>query len=97
MAHRVKDLAVIVDKYTDRDGFEKNVYRNVGVVMANDDGGQFLLLNKWFNPAGVPSKGEKILVSMFEPRDQQQSSGGGGSHSASADQGAADLDDDIPF
>jgi len=69
------DLAVVVGHYTDNAGAEKSRYQNVGVVLVKDDGGKFILLDRSFNPAGIPfdgSKGNTILVSMFEPKDGQQ-------------------------
>jgi hypothetical protein len=46
--------------------------------MQNDDGGMFLMLAKWFNPAGVADgkSSESILVSMFEPREKGAKGGG---------------------
>jgi hypothetical protein len=62
------DLAVKVGTYM-KDGQEKNRYQNIGVVMDKGNG-PFLLLNRYFNPAGVPCDPDKdsILVSMFKPR-----------------------------
>jgi hypothetical protein len=52
------DLVVKVGSYVDRSGEEKNRYQNVGVVL---DGkyGPYILLNRWFNPAGVPGDSDK--------------------------------------
>lgn len=78
MAKKLYDLAVKTGEYTDNTGAKKGRWQNVGAVMANDDGGKFIMLAKWFNPAGVPDlsgKGatsESILLSMFEPKDGQQ-------------------------
>lgn len=79
MAHKKYDLAVKVSEYTDGQGQTKGRWQNVGAVMDDGNGGQFIMLNKWFNPAGVQDLsgrgGESILVSMFEPKqngNQQQ-------------------------
>ncbi len=65
------DLAVKVGSYTDRDGKEKNKWQNIGVVL---DGkyGDYMLLNRHFNPAGVPCdpNNDVITVSMFEPKSR---------------------------
>lgn len=53
------------------DGVEKNKWLNVGVVMQNDYG-FFMLLDKTFNPAGVQGDDSSVIVSMFEPDEQQQ-------------------------
>ena len=78
MARKVYDLAVKVGSYQTKDGQTKHRYQNVGAAMQNDDGGMFLMLAKWFNPAGVADgkSSESILVSMFEPREKGAKGGG---------------------
>ena len=118
MATRVvKELAVVVASYEDRStGQTKNRYENIGVLMesTNDRGevNTFLMLNRSFNPAGVPFKqgSDKILISMFDPRPRdgqhaqgggqqraQQASGGYSTDSTAQAQRAAAIDDEIPF
>ena len=107
MARKIKDLAVKVSTYTDNYGNEKGRYENVGALMQNDDGNQFLMLKRTFNIAGCPNPQarDSVLVSMFDPK--QQSGGGHGSNSGGS-QGASGgqsggfgagggLDDEIPF
>jgi hypothetical protein len=64
------DLAVKVGSYVDRNGQEKGKWQNIGVVL---DGqyGPYVLLNRYFNPAGVPCDPGKdvITVSLFKPND----------------------------
>jgi hypothetical protein len=76
---RKYDLAVKVGQY-EKDGVTKNKYLNVGAVLENEDGGQFILLNKTFSPAGVPDDrgGDSILISMFTPRTNEPQGGSGG-------------------
>lgn len=64
------DLVVKTGEYTDSSGEVKGRYMNIGVVMENDKG-LYMLLNRTFNPAGVPGNADKdnIIVSMFEPKD----------------------------
>jgi len=103
--HKKYDLAVVVDSYT-VDGKKKNKYQNIGSVMQKDDGSAFILLDRTFNPAGVPNPEHRstIIVSKFEPRQQ------GNAPAAPAQQaqqqppaqpysgaGSGDFDDDIPF
>jgi len=66
------DLAVRVGSYVDSQGNDKSKWQNVGVIMEKDDGGQFILLNRTFNPAGVPNPDgkESVLISMFEPKQK---------------------------
>lgn len=90
------DIAAIVGSYTDREGKQKNRYKNVGVVLEKDDGGRFLLLDRDFNPAGVPfdparAGDNRILLSLFEPRQDNAAPGAAPSASAPAPH------DDIPF
>lgn len=105
-AHKAYDLAVVTWSYTDRTGQQKHRYQNVGVVMEKDDGGKFILLERSFNPSGVPydaTKGNTILLSMFEPKQDGQSSMSGSQRAeapASKPAGAGkadDFTDDIPF
>lgn len=93
MAKRVKDLAVVVGTY-EANGDEKRRYMNCGCVMENDDGGQFLMLNRFINYALLPRKqgSDAILVSIFDLKGRED--GGGNSPAKSFDN---DLDDDMPF
>ena len=63
------DLAVKVGSYTNAQGEVKNRYKNIGVVM-NGQHGQYILLDKTFNPAGIVDEKDSVMVSMFEPRQQ---------------------------
>ncbi len=71
--HREYDLAVVVGSYTDKNtGAQKNRYQTIGTMMRSDDGGKFMLLDPLINLAAVPrGQGkDRVMVSMFEPRDQ---------------------------
>ena len=67
---KLYDLAVKVGSYTDKQGNEKHKWQNIGAVMEGKDGGQYMMIEKWFNPAGISGTGESILVSMFPPKDK---------------------------
>lgn len=62
------DLAVKVGTYT-KDGEQKNRYQNVGVIIDGPHG-PYMLLNRYFNPAGVPGDADRdsVLISMFSPK-----------------------------
>lgn len=96
---KVKDLAVVTGTYQSN-GETKKRYQNVGALMEGDNG-QFLMLNRSFNPAGVPFKdgSESILVSMFDPREREGGNGGGQQQrqQQSSGFGGGDLDDSVPF
>ncbi len=72
---KLKDLLVVTGSYTDAQGKNKNRYLKVGALMQNDKG-QFIFLNRSFNPAGCPCKdgSESIIISMFDPKKQESGS-----------------------
>jgi len=54
------------------------------------DNGKFIMLDRFFNPAGVPNPDDRanVIVSMFEPKDK----------AGQAQQSTAPAQsDDIPF
>lgn len=71
MSKKIKDLAVKTGSYTDRQGNEKHRWMNVGSVLKLDEG-SVILLNRSFNPAGVPFKdgSDVVMISMFDPKDK---------------------------
>ncbi len=87
---KLKDLAVSTGSYT-KDGQEKKRWRTVGALMDDDKGGQFIFIDRAFNPAGVPFKdgNESILVSMFDPKGQAEST--------QAPVQQAEPTEDVPF
>jgi len=68
------DIVAKIGEYHSN-GETKNRYLNVGAVMTGEHG-PYMLLNKTFNPAGVPGDPHKdsILLSLFEPRDKPEQS-----------------------
>ena len=72
---KTHDLAVKVGSYTNSEGNEKGRYINVGLVLHDDDGKSMILLNRTFNPAGVPNPDNKdtVIISKFEVKDKNQS------------------------
>lgn len=111
MATRVlKELAVATGTYEDRNsGQMKNRYANIGALMesTNQQGeaSMFILLDRHFNPAGVPFKpgSDQVLISAFDPkpRDGQQRSNDSGNRSGQQDGGYGGggygYDDEIPM
>ena len=77
MSKKVYDLAAKIG--------EKN-WLNVGAVLEKDDGGRFIILERSFNPAGVPNPDNKssLIISMFEPKQKDGDK-------------PAPTDNDIPF
>ena len=68
---KTHDIVVSVGKYTNKEGKEKNRYINVGSKMEGDKG-SFMLLNRTFNPAGVPNPDNRdsIILSVFEVKEE---------------------------
>lgn len=106
MAKKVRDIVAKVGEYTDRNtGEPKARWKNVGALMKNDDDNSyFIMLERTFNPAGMPNPDnrESVLLSCFVPQDQRQQGGANSGGRESADPGAqgggAGLpDDEIPF
>lgn len=97
------DLVVKTGEYTDQSGAVKGRFKNVGVVMDGQNG-PYILLDRTFNPAGVPGQDgrESIIISMYEPRAEQ-----GGQQISQAQQRHSEeksngyqkqpIDDSIPF
>ena len=72
MTHKIADLVVKTGEYP-KDGEMKGRYENVGAMMQGDNG-QFMILKRTFNPAGVPNPESKdtVIVSCFEERNNNQ-------------------------
>lgn len=90
MAKKTHDLVVKTGSYQSN-GETKNRYKNVGLVMTNDDGGRFILLDRTFNPAGVPNPDnqETVLISIFAVKDKEEGGNNAGHNSNESD--------DLPF
>lgn len=84
------DITVKVGEYTDREGKTKGRYVNVGAVIQGKDG-PYIMLDRTFNPAGVPNPQNRdtVILSLFAPKEQQQKQ--------QAPAPSVGFDDDIPF
>ena len=78
------DIVATVGTYT-KNGEIKKKYKNVGVVMVKE-GDPFILLDKTFNPAGMPGDKDTVLLSLFTPKEDNAA------HTQSTQ-----LNDEIPF
>lgn len=65
------DVVAVTGIYTNQQGEEKKRYQNVGVILDSGNG-PFLLLEQWFNPAGVQGKDGKIVLSLYEPKMKEE-------------------------
>lgn len=71
----------------------KAIWKNVGVMMEGDRG-PFLLIDRTFNPAGVPQKNSNdssVLCSLFEPKDAQVAT------KAPRKVTKTEFDDEVPY
>jgi len=95
-ARKIKDIAVKTGSYTDRStGDTKGRYQNVGALMKTDDGNVFIILERWFNPAGIadPDNRGNVLLSCFDLRDAD----GNKQEGEKPAQKREEIDDSIPF
>lgn len=71
--NKLFDLAVKTGSYQ-KDGKEKGRYVNVGAVYEGKDGGQYIMMNRTFNPAGVPNPDNRdtVIISMFAPKSAKE-------------------------
>lgn len=83
MATKKYDIVAKVGTYM-KNGEEKNKYQNVGAVLEGQNG-PFIVMNRTFNPAGVPCDPgkESVILSLFGQRLE----GNGPSHN----------EEDVPF
>jgi len=93
---KTKDLAVVTGSYM-KDGASKNRYQNVGYILEDEKGAKMIMLNRSFNPAGVPFKegSDTIIVNQFDVKDKAAPA-----HQAApapTDYDANDPNSDIPF
>ena len=72
--HKKYDLACKVGTY-EKKGETKGRYKNVGLILENEEGKKMVMIDPTFNFAAVKREDGKdmVMVSMFEPKDKQQS------------------------
>ena len=101
MPKPIKDLMVKVDEYTNSKGEKKARWQKIGAEMQGDDGSTYLVMDRWFNPAGVPDLsgkgGKSIIVWRFDLRDNASTPAQNGANSASTPDSGNMPNDDIPF
>ena len=77
MAKKVKNLSVKTREYKDKNGNPKANWQNIGVIMENDQGKQFMLIDRWVNLAGLPDFSTKpnpsaVMVNIFDADNNYQ-------------------------
>jgi len=99
MNKKLYDLVVKTGEYTDGQGQPKGRFKNIGVMMEGQNG-PYILLDRTFNPAGVGGNDgrENIIVSLYEPRQDNQQQPSPAQPKASTYQPQpSEVDDSIPF
>ena len=97
MAARVKyNLSVACGTYM-KDGQEKPRWVNIGRELEKEDGGTFIIMDRHFNPAGVPNPDNRdaIIISKFPADDQPKTFAKQDQHNQQKSNGY--QDDEIPF
>ena len=96
MAHKTHDIAVKIGEYETQQG-KKNRWQTVGALMQSDNG-PFIILEKWFNPAGIDTQGRNgIMLSCFEPRQRGESAPQQPQQNYTQNTTAQPDDSDMPF
>lgn len=85
----IKYIKVKTGEYQ-KDGKTKGRYQTVGRVLQDDKGGKMYLLDRTFNPAGVPGEKESVILNMFDAEEPKEAP------AASREQ-HSQFNDEIPF
>lgn len=83
----------IVNRLLVISGYKKDgdpVWKKIGVVMEKN-GKQFMLLDRCFNPAGVPSDNDQAIMIILAPPEYQEKP------KPKTEYRSSEYDDDIPF
>jgi len=97
----LKDLAVVQETYTDRNGEQKKKWLNIGQLHEHE-GREYIVLYPHINLAALPRKegDSRLFVSMFEPKAKEGEKPAQTASKAPANKPAAsgfDDDSDVPF
>ena len=91
---KLYDCVVKTGTYV-QNGEEKARWQNVGAVISGKDGSKLLLLEKWFNPAGIKDdggNGENVLIRLMDVnRNNSEDSNQSGGYTPSRRNGASNA------
>lgn len=85
-----KYIKVKIGEY-EKNGETKGKYATVGRVLVDDEGNEMVLLDRTFNPAGVPSDRESIILNFWDAEEKKEAL------PAQTKPARPPLDDEIPF
>ena len=91
--HKVAEICIVKESYTDRDGKKKNKYACLAEEFHADDGGTFYLVDSTLNLAAFPRKegSVKLMASKFDYDPDKRN------NSAPQNDSAPTEGDSIPF
>lgn len=71
MSKKTHDLVVKSGTYQ-KDGETKSRYKNIGMILTKDDGGEIILIDPLINFAAVPREEGRdyVVVSKFEVKEK---------------------------
>lgn len=75
----IKELSVVTGKYTDRNGNEKAQWKSIGRMLKSENGKYVIVIDRTFNPAGVPiedGRCDSVMVQLFDPKERHSQSTG---------------------
>ena len=72
MSKKTHDLCVKAGTYQ-KDGETKNRYKNVGMILQKEDGGEMIMIDPTFNFAAVKEQDRDfVIVAKFEVKEDKQ-------------------------
>jgi len=73
MQKKLYDVSIALGQYRDRSGNDRTRWQNVGAIFESDKG-KYMLLDRWFNPAGLPNPENRTsaILWLFEPRSRHE-------------------------
>lgn len=92
-----KEITVVRDTYTDRNGQERKSWLKVGEIHEHN-GREYVVLFPWINLAAIPKKegDNRVFANLFDPKQDEVLPKSGNAR-LDAQQQDAFEDDDIPF
>lgn len=69
MSKKMYDVVIPLGTYADREVNEKTRWQNIGAIIEGEKG-PYLLLDRWFNPAGMPNPENRtsVILTLMESR-----------------------------
>lgn len=80
MSKKTHDLCVKAGTYQ-KDGETKNRYKNVGMILQKDDGGEMIMIDPTFNFVAVKAQDRDfVIVTKFEVNEEKPKAAPTGAH-----------------